>query len=524
MIRRLMLLLCVVLVVSCQNATVEVKREKPDLSNTDFIYVKDNHFELRNERFFPVMLNYCISFRTIDKGLVVSPFINYEKHEEFEYNTKKETDDQIRGHFRLIKEMGFNCLRVTFDQISEKNEKYYYSNFSISNKYEKILAGFENFINIATEEDLRIMVLLKPPFDESLEKFTIKFLKKFNENPTVFAYDFFNKPLYLDPEPKRSKKSAKEVQLKWAELMQQYAPNQLFTIGFTEPIEVFEWDPEMSPVDFVCFHTYNPLRVKSEIYWYSQYINKPVMIGETALPANNDSITYAEQENFAKEISEYAIDCGVAGFGWWDFQEDLSQTHSFEAMYSGILNHEETTSTADSAHTIIGTVKPVAEAIKKISEYTSKNIKEKPVNYYNNLGYNNFAIKGKVINQETKQPIEGAVVRGWTKSWDIAWNTYSDENGNFTLYSNDKYTHFAISAPHYATKNFNKKLDYTKITGENFDINNPPNRDLEYQKIYYQTFLKDSATSVFDFEPTKFNQAKFEGDMGEIKLKPIKSF
>jgi hypothetical protein len=48
------------------------------------------------------------------------------------------------------------------------------------------------------------------------------------------------------------------------------------------------------------------------------------------------------------------------------------------------------------------------------------------------MGYNNFVIKGKIIDKKTKKPIEGAVIRGWTQWWNIAWNTYSDENGNFT--------------------------------------------------------------------------------------------
>jgi hypothetical protein len=455
---------------------------------------------------------------------VVSPYINYEKIGEFEYDTKEETEEQLRGHFQLIKEMGFNSLRVTFDRGGENDGKYYYSDFSIENDYEKILSGFENFINIATEKDLRIMFLLKPPFNKSLEDFTIKILKKFSTNPTIFAYDFFNEPLYFDPEQKRSKESARNVQLRWKTMMKQNAPNQLFTIGFSEPIEVFNWDPAMSPVDFVCFHTYHPLRVKSEIYWYSKYINKPLMIGEIALPADGDSVLYSHQANFAKYISEYAIDCGIAGFGWWDFQEDLAQKdHSFEAAYTGILNNEGITTTKDGKYTIIGTLKSVAEEIKKIAEYQSKNGKEKPVNYYNNLGYNNFVIKGKVIDKKTKEPIEGAIIRGWTQWWNIAWNTYSDKNGNFMLYSNEKYIHFAISAPNYSVKSFDKKLKYNKITNEKFDINNLPNRELEYHKIWYTPFLKDSAKSVFDFEPTKFNQAKFEGKMGVIKLKLIKN-
>jgi hypothetical protein len=149
------------------------------------------------------------------------------------------------------------------------------------------------------------------------------------------------------------------------------------------------------------------------------------------------------------------------------------------------------------------------------------NSKER-INYFNNLGYNNFVIKGKIIDKETKQPIEGAVIRGWTEWWHIAWNTYSDENGNFTIYSNHEFVRFTFSAPNYSVKEMKKNLNYKKITTQNVDINNLPDKELEYHQISYIPFLKNSAVSVFDFKPEKFNQAKFEGDLGVVKLSPIK--
>jgi hypothetical protein len=51
---------------SCSNHVTEKSKQKPDLSGTDFIYLSGNYFELKNERFFPIMLNYCVSFRNID--------------------------------------------------------------------------------------------------------------------------------------------------------------------------------------------------------------------------------------------------------------------------------------------------------------------------------------------------------------------------------------------------------------------------------------------------------------------------
>ena len=243
------------------------------------------------------------------------------------------------------------------------------------------------------------------------------------------------------------------------------------------------------------------------------------MIGETALPADNDSISYQDQTSFMRETYQYVVDCGGAGFGWWDFQEAVHG--SVEAKFTGLLNHEGTTTTKDGNYTIIGTVKPAGLLLPELIHYQPQE-KVRPINYYNMLGYNNYVIKGKIINKKTKKPIEGAVVRGWTLWWNVGVNTYTDENGNFTLYTNDEMIHFSISAPYMKRLRFDKNLKYKQIVEGNFDRNNLPEQLLEYQKISYKPYLKDSATSVFDFEPTKFNEAKFEGDMGKIYLTPIK--
>jgi len=523
-----LLILCVIFALSCNGSLEELKRPETDLSNTDFIYLKDKYFQLRNEKFFPVMLNYIVSFRNINDEFVVSPNIDYEEVGVFESHTKEEVEHQLRGHFQLIKEMGFNTIRLCFDRISKienknGNEYYYYADgkeFFINTHFEQILNGLESFVDIAHEKGLRIMLLIKNPWeDKSLEDFTIRIFEKFKDNPTIFAYDLKNEPLYFDNNDARTKNEVYEIVSYWQKKIFEYAPNQLSTIGLSEPIEVNKWDPTIIPVDFIAFHTYHPLRAKSEIYWYSTYVEKPWMIGETALPADNDSISYDDQANFMREIYQYVMDCGGAGLGWWNFQEAVHG--NFEARFTGLLNHEGTTTTQDGQYTIIGTVKPAAYLLSELKNYQPQE-KVRPINYFNMLGYNNYVIKGKIVNKKTKQPIEGAVIRGWTKWWNVGVNTYADENGNFTLYSNDEMEHFSISAPRMERLRFDKNLKYEQIADGFWDRNDLPEQHLEYQQMCYKPFLKDSATSVFDFEPTRFNQAKFEGEMGKVYLKPIK--
>lgn len=514
--------------------------------NKSFIYIENNKFKIQDTIFFPIMMNYLVSIRKINNEYVISPFINYEDPSIFEGNTVDSNKQVLMGHLKLIKDIGFNSIRIIGFNNIYYNEKYgnYFTYNLNSNKLDTLQLNdtnqniyincIDDIIQIAQELDLKIMLLINGPINNlDYESFIKKILTKFHNNSTIFAYDFFNEPLYFDninlPPDKmfRPKKEAIKIVKNWKKMMETHAPNQLLTIGFSEPLEVFEWDPELLPVDFVQFHTYHPLRVPNEIYWYAKYINKPCMIGETSLPADDDSISYIEQAQFFNETYKRAVDCGIVGFGWWQFQD--MNWGNFEHDYTALMNHSGYTKTSDSLHTINGTLKPVAYQIKKLQKYITKNICPCMVNYYNMLGYHNFMIQGKIIDDNTKEPIEGAVIRGWNKWWGIGQNTFSNEDGIFTLYSNDSCVHFEISAPGMTNTKFDYSIKY-EPANKNFIYKQLKNMDLEYHNISYQKFLKDPLfhdslfsehQKIFNFIDTGFHNALYIGKMKLIKLKKI---
>lgn len=538
----LLLIMISTIIISCNS-----KKEKEiDLLNTDYIYLDENEFKLKNEQFFPIMLNYGVLIRKIDTSYIISPYKDYENPQIFEYSTPDSSLYQLEGHFKLIKEMGFNTIRVVgMEKLWQNNDsKNYYIPIHFNNKKSQSIRLTKNMdvyfkriseiLKIAKKFDLRIMLLIKSPFDNELREFTKKLLQKFKDNPTLFAYDFFNEPLYFDnkhlPPGKRGreKKEAMEIVKSWKDMMNEYAPNQLFTIGFSEPLEVFEWDPSILPVDFVAFHTYHPLRAPNEIYWYSKYVNKPWMIGETALPADNDSVPYEHQRLYINEAYQRVVNCGGAGFGWWGFQ-DVSWG-GFEHDYTSLMNHDGVTFTSDSSHKIIGTLKPAAYEVKKLSDYKPNFKCPCWDNYSNMLGYNNYMIEGIVINEYTKEPIEGAVVRGWNENWSIGANTYTNQKGQFTLYSNIRFVHFLISAPGMSKKKFDYKPGYKSVKGS-ITEDSLKDKLLEYHDISYEPFLKDlvniegdsldRSNSIFNFKEV-FDKAKFIGEMKPVYLEPIK--
>ena len=289
-------------------------------------------------------------------------------------------------------------------------------------------------------------------------------------------------------------------------MARRYAPHQLFTVATAEPIEVFVWDPSMLPVDFIEMHTYHPLRVQAEMWWYSHYCGKPWMVGETGLPADGDSVSYNEQERFMKESYLYARANGTIGYGWWEFQ-DCPSGVNFEAQYTGLRDAQ-------------GRRKPAADMAESLQNLCLGQAgRTMPVNYYNMLAYRNLATTGTVVDGKG-HPIEGAVIRGWNDDWSVGVNTYSDSKGRFRLVSNDICTHFEVSAPGYSRVKFDK----AKLFPTNLPLQD---RQREYQSIpltgwnlWYQIepiVRKREAPDKNDFAAEK----AMSRSLGTVKLKRL---
>lgn len=503
------------------------------MRNADFVRMEGDHFETAQDTFFPLMLNYIVSFQSKGDQFIVAPSVTYDSLNFADAVGKRAVKRQMCGHFSLIKDLGFNVIRVCFDRLGQDEEgRYFYQadrKFYLDQKKDRkaILRGLNRLVSAAEKQGLRVMLLIKPPFLENadLQLFTKELLDHFKNNPTLFAYDFMNEPLYFDPCEDREKMEAVAIVSQWKKMMTEHAPNQLFTIGFAEPIEVFEWDCSILPVDFVEFHTYHPLRVSSEMYWYSHYCGKPWMIGETGLPADNDSITYEEQAQFVQEAYQLTRDAGGCGFGLWEFQDYDTPGNTYEASYTGIMSHGGTTSfiTKDSKNSIKGTLKPVARIIATLGKNYVPKKYVRPVNYYNMLGYKNIRIKGRVVDTLTGRGIEGAVIRGWNDNWSVGMNTYSDEDGYFELYCNDPCNHFEISATGYSKIKFDRDITFSLLSKNAGDIRDLPQKDLEYQNISYHPFvvknIPDSCFfKVMNFDSNLFHHTMWEGELETCKL------
>ena len=468
------LMLAAICLAACsQREGCTVCSEVPPVAAQGYVSLTDGHFTLDGEPWFPFMLNYKAFIE--DDRVVPAPWY---------------TDGDVRAHFDTIAAWGFNAVRVCLDVLDERKDTA------------AMFRATRRMVQQADSAGLHVMLLIKPPFEGYWHDYAVGLMHRLADLPALWAYDLMNEPLYFDPEADRDKCDAVATVREWCRLVRTHAPHQLFTVATAEPIEVFEWDPSMLPVDFIEMHTYHPLRVKAEMWWYSHYCGKPWMVGETGLPADGDSVPYLNQVNFMWETYRYAKINGAAGYGWWEFQ-DCPEGVNFEAQYTGLRDSK-------------GHRKPAADNPNALRGMCLGMLTDKdrllPANYYNMLAYRNVAATGRVVDKKGK-PLEGAVVRGWNADWSVGVNTYTDRHGRFRLVSNDICTHFEVSAPHHCKKKFDKRLSYP--AGLTL-----PDRSREYQQIPLLGWgdgqhILPTATKQFE-APTAV-----EASIGDISLKRL---
>lgn len=485
-------LLIVLLATGCRNnADTEI------FYNDDLPPIKEGYvglmygqFVLDGEVWFPKMLNYKAFIRQVGDSLEVVPADYYHGR-------------SIEEHFDTISSWDFNAIRLCLDVLDSDMDS------------SAMFRATRRVIQKAGSAGLNVMLLIKTPIEPYWQSYTKGLLRHLADLPELWAYDFFNEPLYFDPEPDRDKMDAVRLVSQWRHWVRTYAPYQLFTVATAEPIEVFEWDPSMLPVDFIEMHTYHPLRVQSEMWWYSHYCGKPWMVGETGLPADNDSVPYGWQEQYMWDTYRFARINGAIGYGWWEFQ-DFPGGVNFEAQYTGLSDRN-------------GKRKPAVELVWDLGRIClgvgGDSDIIPPANYYNMLAYSNICLIGKVVDETTGKPVEGAVVRGWNDDWSVGMNTYTDSNGCFTLYSNDYNVHFEVSAPWMSRQKFDRRnLKYKNIGS--LDPGNLPDRRREYQQIDYKPYLNHRYDDIIPFnmcyDSCHFFRYSLTADIGTIKLKSLR--
>ncbi len=414
-----------------------------------FVSIKANKFILNEKEFYPLAVNYCVSLQMDAENIWACPSATYNTLNPFPYTTKDSCLMKLKSDMHLIKAMGFNSVRICRvgePWLNSEKEGELSIGVHIANKHDSSIVlsnnekNYSDYFNaldemyqVINDAGLKVILLLRmhPDF-KSTEKHLVKISSHFKDEPTIMAYDFYNEPLYGD-HTNRTKKEVFTIVKNWSTLFKKNSPKQLSTIGLEGIGEVFEWDPNILDIDFISYHPYEYEyeQVRNEIYWYGKHTKKPWIIGETAIPADNDSMSYKEQYLFAKKTLKQTRNCGGLGYSWWQFKDVEEQF--YHASYMGVITQKEK-------------LKPVTKAFR---DYDSSILEQDSCvcldNYHNLTPFSAFKITGQLVN-DNNEPIDGGAIVAWNKSWSHSFHALSKADGSFELTSKFPFYHWMISA------------------------------------------------------------------------------
>ncbi|MEO8066810.1 MAG: cellulase family glycosylhydrolase [Flavobacteriales bacterium] len=431
-----------------------------DPSARGFVTLQDSTFMVRGKPFFPIAINYIASVRSIGDSLWISPSTNYASFDPAQVPTRATCLDALRADMELIHEVGFNTVRIVgfAEQAFERDTLLYVVRNGADRDtlielrkgkaYERYLSALKDMLDAVRSAGLRAILLtqvrpLRPEHDAHFANIA----DRFANDTVILAYDLFNEPLYFD-RPERPKAEAQAILEHWRDLFDAHAPNQLYTLGLTGIRETFEFDPNMLGVDFISYHPYEyePEQVRNELRWYHNNVAVPWIIGETAIPADNDSVPYQEQRAFAEKTLMQSRACGALGYSWWQFQD--VKWGRFHADFMGVLNRDGITRTKTGA-VVNGTLKPVAEAFRKFDPWADAGACICLPNYLNYSDGRKCKITGRLVDEDG-QPINEGTILAWNEHWNASHHTTSGPDGRFELRSPFWLYHWMVSATRYS--------------------------------------------------------------------------
>lgn len=442
---------------------VSIYSKLPLVQQKDFVSLNKNGFELHGKPFFPLAINFMVNLQTNGTDFWPASCRSYNNSSQFLHTDKSANYQQLRNEFRLMKDIGFNTVRIVsigeLDVHSSINGdisiKAYIGNqkdtlipLEKGLNRQKYYDALQNLFDLAEECGLKVILLTRIFSEHSSTTKELKLMtQSFRYNSSLFAYDLFNEPLYFDS-LRRDKHDVKLITKEWGNIVKNHAPNHLSTIGLTGIREVFEWDPNILGVDFLSMHPYEyeKEQVRNEMFWYGNYIDKPWIIGETAIPADGDSVKYSTQKEFADATLIQSVNCNAIGYSWWQFKDtDWFEYHS---KYMGVLSNQGVSVNSDGKE-VKGSVKPVSEAFKgEVPKKNSGNC-ECLENYYNYSEGSVFSLIGTIVDGNGK-PVNGAVILAWNEDWTSSYHTVTRKDGTFELKGTFPFYHWIASATYHS--------------------------------------------------------------------------
>ena len=186
-----------------------------------FVSIQNNKFSLNGKLFYPVTINYIVGMQANKDSLWPCAYMGYNPDGRFQYTTEDSCLMQLKADMDLIKEMGFNSVRLTTigeESIDDElvgrlaigakigNLKDTTIELSIEGNYKKYFGAIGQLLDVINKAGLKAVLLLRMSADvKKTEVHLKKLVQHFRNDTTILAYDLFNEPLYFDT-PERDKK------------------------------------------------------------------------------------------------------------------------------------------------------------------------------------------------------------------------------------------------------------------------------------------------------------------------------
>ncbi len=423
--------------------------------NSRMVQLGPSGFTLRDSAFFPVVVNYIASARWEGDRLWFGPAADYRNGPEEHFCPKDTALARFRADMEMIRDLGFNTVRIvgiwsdldrddTKDslglsaaQLPGQDTLLLFASHTVWPPYLKAL---EELFTICAQSGLMVIPLSTIPVDLPVnDTYLARYVDHFRNDTNILAFDLFNEPLYFD-RLERPKQVAIRTVARWRSIMDQHAPDHLFTLGLTGIREAFEFDPELIDVDFISFHPYEyePDQVLNELAWYGRELTVPWMVGETAIPADNDSVPYTDQQAFAEKTLAQARACGAIGYSWWQYKD--VRWHEFHPSFMGAMARDSTSVTSR-GHVVEGSPKPVAEVFRNFDPRSPTGPCLDLPNYYNYSDHTGSRIRGKLVDL-SGEPVSQGVVIGWDEHWSSSYHTVTRDDGSFELLGDFRFHHW----------------------------------------------------------------------------------
>lgn len=424
-----------------------------------FVGMENGRFEVDGKPFFPLVINYMTDLQWAGDSCWAASALDYQSDRRYRSGTRSGARLQLSGEFQLMRQMGFNAVRFGLapDLVitPESGRVMLHSRhgmgrdtlLAFEGPWEaRYLNALEDLIDLAEEEGLKVILLVRMrPDDLVFEQHVARIMDHLKDHTGILAYDLFNEPLYFDKPHHRPKKDVHRTVKRWRSLAREHAPHHLITIGLTGIRETHAWDPNILDVDFISFHPYEyePDQVLNEIRWYGTHVRTPWMIGETSLPADGDSVSYAEQTLFAERTLQQVRAYGGIGYSWWQFKD--VRWGRFHSDYMGVVSQEGETSVPGHPIAVTGTVKPVAQVFQGFDASVGPGAPEVLPNYFNYSQHRMTRLTGRLVDERGRS-VEGGVVLAWNENYSHSYHTSTRADGSFELLGDMYFYHWIASA------------------------------------------------------------------------------